>query len=109
MEPILRSKFKTNLFSLAAESRYIRKQEKKFPKGSYERRQLQEHRVVNVRQETRVTQLAYAFAKKMPYKQVEPKTHQPIDEYLINKILNKLRRKGVYTISNDDILQWLKE
>lgn len=104
MEPLLRAKFKVNLHSLVSESKYIRIQEQKTSKTDV-RQSLHQHRTKNVREELRVTNLAYAYCRGIPYSKVESKTKSPLTGSMIHRIKLKLKRKDVESI---DIKKWLK-
>lgn len=60
---------KVKIKSLAEESKIIRKEEKKTTFAT--RNWLHEHRVLNVRQESRASFIAYAFLRNKPIKSVE--------------------------------------
>lgn len=65
--PHLKVKIKT----LAVEASFIRKEESRLPKPSYERFLLRQHRIIEVRREARDSLLAYAFLRGKPYSKVE--------------------------------------
>ena len=62
--------------SLAAESKIIRKEMKRYPGDSETYQGLHLHRIQDVREESRATHIARGFLKGLSYKQIEAKTYQ---------------------------------
>lgn len=93
-----------NVKSLAAESRFIRKEERRC--GSMYRQELYLHRIGKLREESRYTQLALAFVRGRKYQQVESKAFVPVNPILL---ANKLKRHvGERTeFSREIIEKWL--
>ena len=106
MDNLIRSKFLVNIKSLTCESKFIRKEEKKH-KEDWKRDSLRNHRVISVRQESRITNLAYAFALGKTYKQVESKVNNPLTSEAAHRIFLKLKRKGL-TVDKEDVKIWLQ-
>lgn len=76
-----------NVKSLAAEARFIRKEEKRC--GPSYRSSLSFHRILNVRQEAMHAQLALAFLKGRQYRAVEQKAFSNPSAIRISKKLIK--------------------
>lgn len=93
---------RVNIKSLAAESRYIRKETKLAKETDFKNR-LSSHRTKRLRPEARKAQLALAFIKGMPYKKVEAKTNNPIDP---KDLINKLRKFDIKDVDKE-IIDWL--
>jgi len=104
MQHLLKQKFRINIKSLTYESKAIRKEEKK-TKG-LDRQELYLHRTVNLREESRITLLAYGFCKSLPYKKIETTTKNPLTPEMIHRIFLKLKRKNL-DISKEDVKMWL--
>ncbi len=68
--------------SLSEEASIIRKEEQLAPTRAI-RLDLQDHRRGKVRYVTRHALLAYAFLRGIPYRRIEPKTHEPPDEWKV--------------------------
>jgi len=94
-------KLRVNVKSLAAEGRIIREEIRKCRDGR-ERSSLHHHKMTRVKPEARLAQLALAFAKNMPYKVVENKTHQAPD---IKRLHRKL--KSFTEVDIVDLETWL--
>ena len=105
MDNLTKSKFKVNIKSLFTEAKFIRQEEKKY-KDSWERNCLRDHRVQALRKESRITQVAYAFARGKPYNSVEPSTKNPLTPEDVHRIILKLKRKGIDT-TKSELLEWL--
>lgn len=124
---------KVKIKSLAAEAKIIRHEEEK-RKGPYVltprtntqqqaqryRRQpldyndiyfeLRGHRTWIVRNEARATQLAYAYIRGRRYRQIEAKTHDNVvNEYLLPRIVDMVRKYGFPTLSKDVVLAHLRD
>lgn len=133
----MREYLKVKVKSLAAEARIIRKEENK-AKASYrylKNKQgceedyrkaratwegLQHHRKVDVRQEARASQLAYAFIRNKAFKYVEAST-QPYVKYstftyikpelnwLSGRIAKMATKYGEKKVEAEDIKKWIME
>jgi len=64
---------KIKIMSLAAESRIIRREERRWPGPSFTRAGLREHRIRDVRRESRAAGLAYGYLRGRHYRQLEAK------------------------------------
>lgn len=73
-----KTELKIKIMSLAAESRIIRREEKKWPGRHAKRLSLREHRIGDVRTEARCALLAYGFLRGRLYRQVENRV-RPVD------------------------------
>lgn len=93
-----------NVKSLSAESRFIRKEERRC--GSLYRENLYLHRTRKLREESRYTQLALAFVRGRKYQQVESNALMPVNSI---QLANKLKRHvGERTeFSRESIEKWL--
>lgn len=91
---------RVNLKSLAAEAGILRKETARC--GVAYKNALALHRVNRLRQESRYTQLALAFVRGTPYRQVEKSAKVPI-------VAGKLARKvGLFVqTSETQIVKWL--
>ena len=107
MEALLRSKFVVNIKSLSSESKFIRKEERKHT-TDWKRDSLRLHRIMDVRKESRITNLAYAFALGKEYKQVESKVINPLTPEDIHRIFLKLKRKGL-TVDKEAVKIWIRD
>ncbi len=74
----MKTHLKIKIKSLAAESRIIRLEEKKWRGGHPMRISLWDHRVKAVRNEARAALLAYGFLRGRTYRQVEPHGTPPV-------------------------------
>lgn len=72
MKTFLKMKIK----SLAAETRIIHSEERKWPGQSDMRQSLYHHRKTVVQRESRASQLAYGFLRGRDYKVMESKCHE---------------------------------
>ena len=106
MDNLIRSKFLVNIKSLISESRFIRKEEEKH-KIAWKRDSLRNHRIMNVRKESRITNLAYCFALGKTYSEIESKVVNNLTPEDARKICQKLLRKGFFKVTTDDIKLWL--
>ena len=93
MHPIVRSKFKVKIRSLAAEAGIIRQEESKAGTDSH-RGILTAHRTGIVRSEARHTQLAYAFLRDVPLTKVEKVGSKEFSAGAVERICKSL---GGYT------------
>ena len=104
-------KLRVNLQSLVAESRIIRREERRA--GIVYRCELHTHRVTTVREETRYTHLALGFVRGRSYQQIERNAHKAPE---LKRLLRKINDKGatywgygIYKVSEDVVKQWLVE
>lgn len=91
--------------SLAEEARIIRKEERRFPKGSRNNEVyfgLHTHRTYDVRNEARHALLAYAFLRHRPYRTVEPKCHT---EPLWDRVWTLIKKYG-HTQDRNPFNEW---
>lgn len=94
---------RVNIKSLAAEAKIIRREERRA--GPSYRICLSAHRKGRLREESRVAQLALAFLRGRPYREVEFKaaaTPKP------SAISNKLKKYFNYDGVDADVIKWLK-
>ncbi len=82
-----RAELKVKIKSLAAEAKIIRLEETR-SKGN-QRQSLYFHRIYDVRQEARLSQLAYAFLRGREYSQVESKNSKPVNWDRLIKLVDK--------------------
>src|SRR5258705_7523629 len=75
--------------SLAAESKIIRKEMRKYegPTAAYQGLHL--HRTVDVREESRATNIAMGFLKGLQYKQIEAKCYQGPNWKRVRNLITK--------------------
>jgi hypothetical protein len=85
----MRTYLKMKCMSLAAEAAIIRREEKKWPGESAVRTGLYLHRINDVRRECRSANLAYAFLRGRPYRQVEAKCHEAPNWPRVQKLAEK--------------------
>lgn len=88
-------KLKIKVKHLALEPAIIRHEERKV--SGMDKWDLQHHRKWDVRNEARATQLAIAFLKGKPYKQVEPKLrdkNQGHHALVFKRVLSMVRKYG---------------
>lgn len=98
--------------ALAEEAKIIRVEEKKFQ--GYRRDVLRDHRIWDVRNEARATQLAVAFMLGKNYKEIEKscKDSHKFKFYVVPRILamaNKYKNPGHTRIVYADIARWAEE
>ena len=81
---------------MAAEARIIRVEESKFVEE--DRDNLRNHRIWNVRNEARATQLAVAFMKGKDYKKIEPtcKDLYKLEQYILPRIVTMVEKYCTY-------------
>ena len=104
-------KLKVKAKSLAAESKFIRKEEKKLTGEDNQpmRESLAMHRRWNVRNESRATGLARAYLKGVPYQVVEPSCKDTMKRSLVlSRVLNMANKYGLNKCSRDDLAAWVK-
>ena len=99
-----RAKFRVKIRSLAEEARIIRHEEKKAERGP-DQAALWSHRTIDLRNESRSSQLAYAFSRGVPFAVVERGTRMA-DTKRIAAIVRSLT--GCETLPHD-IENWMKE
>lgn len=80
---------RVNVKTLAAEARIIRQETERA--GAVYRPHLTEHRRGRLRREARYAHLALAFLRGRPYRAVEAKCREPVDEA---RLANKIQRHG---------------
>jgi len=80
---------KVKIKSLAAEARVIRLEERRCGRDDAARCSLHEHRVGIVRNEQRLSLLAYAFLRGRPLSAVEAKSFAPPDWTRVGKLVEK--------------------
>lgn len=93
-------KLRVNIKSLTAEAKIIRKEELR--SGLEYRYFLHLHRIGRLREEARITHLALAYVRDIPYSKVE-KTNKLIN---VTKLIDKINRTG-YKTSENKIRAWL--
>ena len=100
-------KLKVKVKSLAEESKIIRKLEVTPVDVYYE---LHNHRVWDVRNEARATQLTVAFMKGKKYKTIEPicKDDRKLFCTIVPRITAMLKSYFRYNYTEDNVLDWLK-
>lgn len=92
---------RVNVKSLAAESRIIRREERRADRVY--RQLLASHRREWVRYQARYAQLALAFLRGRPYRQVEHKCQVPVQpKWLYDKCLRFLE-----SVTPQEVAQWL--
>ena len=104
------AKLRIKVKSLAAEAGIIRTEEKKFV-GS-DRESLYYHRILDVRNEARATQLAIAWFNNKPYNTVERKCKDEgkRNHYIVPRMLSMIRKYGYgdgKKIEQIDIYNWM--
>jgi hypothetical protein len=97
---------KIKIMSLAAEARTIRKEERKWPGPSDARQGLHRHRVIDVRRECRVANLAYAFLRGRSYRALEAKCYEEPNWQRVAELVRKFGQTG---LPPDDIRKALKD
>jgi len=85
----MRVYLKIKALSLAAESKIIRKEMRKYEGPSKEYQGLHLHRIKDVREESRATNLALGFLKGLQYKQIEAKCHQEPNWKRVKNLITK--------------------
>lgn len=104
--PYLRVKIKT----LAAEAAIIRHEERKFlPRWrSYEDPtyfRLRDHRIQQVRHESRCALLAYAFLRDKPYAAMEQKCWEAPDVARVTRLINRFGQTNNITV--ESVKEWM--
>ncbi len=105
-------KLKVKALSLAEEARIIRRLEKTCY-DEYGCNEIREHRIFDVRRESRATNLARAFLSGKSYRSIEPsrKPEKELEFFKAKKRLITLAKKYSYTREDVDnaIETWLKD
>lgn len=102
-------KLKIKSKHLATEPAIIRKEERKL-KGT-ERTDLQFHRIWDVRNEARATQLAIAFLKGKNLKDIEPVRRNPYDykhTVVERRVLAMVKKYGGISIPESEVRNWFR-
>jgi len=97
---------KIKIMSLAAEARIIRKEERKWPGPSDVRQGLHQHRMIDVRRECRVANLAYGFLRGRSYGALEAKCYEEPNWQRVAELVRKFGQPGLPV---DDIRKALKD
>lgn len=97
---------KIKIKSLAAEARIIRLEEGRFPGHHPTREGLHNHRVNDVRKETRAALLAYAYLRGRSFKQVEPKPSTNPGFSRVIALAKKYASHSQNLITGDRIMDW---
>lgn len=101
-------KLRINVKSLAAEARFNRIEKHKASKG-WIKWDLDHHRTGPLRHEARITQLAYAFVRGVPYRVVENKVKDPSElEYVRQRVKQKLQRFG-FSVTDSETKKWFND
>ena len=101
------TKLKIKSKHLALEPSIIRKEEKKLT--GYARASLYLHRIQDVRNEARATQLAIAFLKGKDYKKVEPNIKEPHHykhSYVKGRVVSMVRKYGRIKDAQEKVEAW---
>ena len=85
---------KIKIMSLAAEARIIRKEECKRPGPSDARQGLYRHRVIDVRRECRIANLAYGFLAGRSYRALEAKCYEQPNWQRVAELIRKFGTPG---------------
>lgn len=93
---------KVKIKSLAAEARIIRAMEGK-TSDNYCRNSLRLHRIEDVREEARHSQLAYAYLRKRPYSKAEKKGSRQVNQVKLAKLIDRFGGKHQQSLVN-----WLR-
>ena len=104
------TELKINVVSLASESRYIRRQLGKLKEegkgGTDEYKRMHNHRVWEVRNESRAAQLVYAFARTKHRYECLEKLRQD-DWWRWEDVMKRARRKcKKFGLDHDNFLRW---
>jgi hypothetical protein len=97
---------KIKIKSLAAESRIIRREEKRHPGESYNRTSLYLHRIGIVRSEARAALLAYGYLRGKRYAQLEAKCHTPPDAKRTLSLINKYAGCAEPALTAEQFQEW---
>lgn len=104
------TKLKIKAKHLATEPAIIRHEEKKLA-GKYAASILRSHRLWDVKNEARATQLAIKYLKGHKYSSVEKKVHDKHKLYyvVLPRILSMVKNYGDRKATREDIISWLNE
>lgn len=107
----MRTYLKIKIKSLAAEARIIRQEERKWPGPSDVRHGLHNHRVVDVRMETRSALLAYGFIRGKEYRKIETFCYSVPNGMRIAQLAVKYggTRRANRVETENAVNAWLKE
>lgn len=97
---------KIKIVSLAAESRLIRREERRFPRGRRNHpvcEGLRAHRTYDVRNEARAALLAYGYLRGRPYGAMEAKTYTSPDWTRVAALVSKY---GPARVTPQVIREW---
>lgn len=107
-------RLRVNVKSLAAEARFIRREEQKSGDFLRYRMELADHRRGSLREEARYAQLALAFIRGRPHRNPDlvggvavcgcesPKTHKPVDLFRLTKKIQKF-----FPCKEPDVTAWI--
>jgi hypothetical protein len=104
LDSFSRAKFRVKIKSLAFEAKFIRREERR-ARTPADCNGLHKHRVCIVRSESRITLLAYAFARSMRYAVCE-RSEKPIDCKRVAAICTSLTGQKT---EPEAIVGWYKE
>ena len=96
---------KVKIKSLAEEAKIIRREERKM-KDQDLKAGLHRHRVVEVRVEARLTQLAYAYLSGKTYQQVEPNAKKPVNWSRVKSMVQRYAYPQPFKV--EDLDRWVK-
>lgn len=85
---------KVKIKSLAYESKCIRLEERRMPGAARMRVELWQHRTIDVRNEQRLSLLAYAFLRGCTYGQCEQSCKVPLTPADWNRVISMIKRFG---------------
>jgi hypothetical protein len=100
---------KIKIVSLAAEAVLIRKEEKHWPGESWQREGLHNHRVKEVRKESRVALLAYGFLRGKKFKELERDSYTSPDWTRVIDLVTKYGDEKDRNKISDQLKNWRKE
>jgi len=86
---------KIKIMSLAAEARIIRNEECKWPGPSDARQGLHRHRMIDVRRESRIANLAYGFLRGRSYRALEAKCYEEPNWQRVAELVRKYGQPGL--------------
>ena len=96
----MRAYLRVKLLSLAAESKIIRKEMRKYAGPTEVYQGLHLHRVHDVREESRATHIAMGFLKGLQYKQIENKCYQEPNWKRIKTLISKYGNVNAKDLEN---------
>jgi hypothetical protein len=97
---------KIKIMSLAAEATIIRKEERKWLGPSDARQGLHQHRIIDVRRECRIANLAYGFLRGRSYRALEAKCYEQPNW---QRVAELIRKYGQPELPVDAIRKALKD